>query len=526
MKKLATQATTIQSAFGRRVSLVLCCLLFLFTGPAINAQRVQKRDSGTKSARSTTQLNPAARAALDLAVAQLQQGSLAEAERAARQAVAAAPQSAVAHNLLGVVLDRAGRAEEGYVEFSTAARLDPNFVSALNNLGRHLAERGQTNQAITQFERVLKLDPGHVQAHYNLGSLYRDAGEFAKAAEHFSQARKVEPNDPQLALAFLSVAYRANRVSEADAAAALVEHAVNADARGLFTLATAVAQGGQYEHAARLFARVNELTPHTFEVLYNLGIALYNLDRNDEAARYLAEAADLDPKPAETHLRLGLIASARNDWANAITEFKHVLERDANKASYHFLLGREYFRVGYWDGAISEYTSAVNLEPKQTTYVLARADAYYRKGDWSASAADFDQAAALDPSRSDIEYWQGYAHRAAGDFDLARDFLQKFLLKTPENVDALASLGYVAIEQGRMEDCQAGAEGAQFCGGSQTPPAGAGEKPIVYRGPLSTISCVYAAQTAGAGAGRTGGIQKARCSGEGFDEGADGGRKD
>ena len=151
----------------------------------------------------------------------------------------------------------------------------------------------------------MKLDPGHVQAHYNLGSLYRDAGDFAKAAEHFSEARKADPEDPQLALAFLSVAYRANRATEADAAAALVERAVNADARGLFTLATAIAQGGQYEHAARLFARVNELTPHTFEVLYNLGIALYNLDRNDEAAKYLAEAADLDPKPAETHLRLG-----------------------------------------------------------------------------------------------------------------------------------------------------------------------------------------------------------------------------
>ena len=32
-------------------------------------------------------------------------------------------------------------------------------------------------------------------------------------------------------------------------------------------------------------------TPRTYEVLYNLGTALYNLDRNEEAARSLAEAA-------------------------------------------------------------------------------------------------------------------------------------------------------------------------------------------------------------------------------------------
>lgn len=415
---------------------------------------MQPGKSATSSG-SAAQLSPDARAALDTTVAALQKGSLDDAERAARRAVSAAPRSAVAHNLLGVVLDRAGKTEEGYREFGTAVKLEPNFVSALNNLARHLAERGQLSEAIAQFERVLKIDPAHVQAHYNLGTLYERSGDFVKSAEHFAEARKAEPADPQLALAFLNVAYRANRSAEADAAAALVEQAVGADASGLFTLASALAAGRQYQQAARLYARVNEITPHTFEVLYNLGIALYNLDRNDEAAKYLAEAADLRPGPPETHLRLALIASARNDWANAIIEFKHVLERDAKNPNYHYLLGREYFRVGYWDGAISEYNSAVELEPKEPSYVLARADAYYRKGDWNNAAADFDQAATLDPGRSDIEYWQGYAHRAAGNFDRARVFLERFLAKNPDNVDALSSLGYVAIEQGRFEDAEA-----------------------------------------------------------------------
>ena len=95
------------------------------------------------------------------------------------------------------------------------------------------------------------------------------------------------------------------------------------------------------------------------------------------------------------------------------------------------------------------------MEPKEPAYVLARADAYYRKGDWNGAAAGFDQAATLDPTRNDIEYWQGYAHRAAGTFDRARVFLEKFLAKNPDNVDGLASLGYVAIEQGRLEEAEA-----------------------------------------------------------------------
>ena len=63
--------------------------------------------------------------------------------------------------------------------------------------------------------------------------------------------------------------------------------------------------------------------PRTYEVLYNLGVSLYNLDRNTEAARVLAEAADINPAPSETHFRLGLIASAGSDHANAVEQGRH-----------------------------------------------------------------------------------------------------------------------------------------------------------------------------------------------------------
>src|SRR5262249_25633553 len=236
-------------------------------------------------------------ASLNIAVAALQTNSLAEAEKAARAAVAASPRSATTHNVLGVVLDRKGRTDEAFNEFTTAVSLDQKFVSAHNNLAMMLAERCKTSEAIAEFESVLKADPGHIQAHYNLGALYADAGDFVKAAEHFAQARARAPEDPQLALAFINVAYRANRTSEAEAAADLVERVAASDPRVLFTLGTELAQNEQYERTARIFARVNEKMPHTFEVLYNLGVALYNLNRYDGAPRALAEAPDINPRP-------------------------------------------------------------------------------------------------------------------------------------------------------------------------------------------------------------------------------------
>ena len=437
-------------SLGFKACIMICFLCSTVLPQSVHpkSQQVgQKAGDGEQpGARST-----AMPASLNRAVAALEKGELVEAERSARAAVAEVPRSPAAHNVLGVALDRLGRADEALAEFSTAVKLDPSFIGARNNIGRLLAGRGKKAEAIAEFENILKIQPSHLQAHYNLGALYAGEGNFGKAAEQFSQALRLAPDDLQLELAFLNVAYRADRMAEADATAEIAERTVGSDPRGLFSLSTILAQSKQYERAVRLFLRLNDLQPHTYEVLYNLGIAYYNLDRNEDAARYLAEACDLNPAPAETHFRLGLIASEQSDHANAVLEFKHAIERRPQDANFHYLLGREYFRVGFWEGAINEFTQTIEVDPNQAPYYLARADANYRKGEAAAAASDFDRAAQLDPKIENVEYWQGYTYRAAGVFDVARKHLENFISKNPDHVDALASLGFVAIEQGDLD---------------------------------------------------------------------------
>src|SRR5437763_14490833 len=200
----------------RALSVLLAALFCLLTIQMVNAQRAtQRRQTAAPQSGAAhpaaNDLTAGARASLDAAIAALQRDDLAGAERSARAAIAESPRSAVPHNILGVILEKAGHVDQAFQEFTTAIRLDPNFVSAHNNIGRMLAEQGKTAQAIEEFERVLRIEPNHLQAHYNLGALYGDAGDFAKAAEHFARARAAAPDDPQLALAFLNVAYRANR---------------------------------------------------------------------------------------------------------------------------------------------------------------------------------------------------------------------------------------------------------------------------------------------------------------------------
>src|SRR5215510_12365504 len=208
----------------------ICAALILVLGFEVSGIALQQ-DLAVRSQKGASHsvqpgaagLTAQAQAALDRALAALQANSLVDAERFAREAVQAAPNAAITHNVLGVILDRAGRKDEAFAQYDAAIKLDPSFVGARNNLGRFLAENGKRAEAIAEFERVLTIEPGNVQTRYNLGVLYGDTGQYEKAAEHLARARAVAPDDLQLALAFLNVAFRANRIPEAETVADTVE---------------------------------------------------------------------------------------------------------------------------------------------------------------------------------------------------------------------------------------------------------------------------------------------------------------
>lgn len=74
-------------------------------------------------------------------------------------------------------------------------------------------------------------------------------------------------------------------------------------------------------------------------------------------------------------------------------------------------------------------------------------------GIWEA-AADFEAAAALDPKIENIQYLIGHAHRVALNYDRARIYLEQLIAAQPDHADALAVLGFIAIEQDRLNDAE------------------------------------------------------------------------
>ena len=81
-----------------------------------------------------------------------------------RRATEIDPAFALAHNNLGVALQRAGHYAEALEHFRHAVGVDPGNAAAHLNLGEALLRAGNRDEAIAEFERTLEIDPANAGA--------------------------------------------------------------------------------------------------------------------------------------------------------------------------------------------------------------------------------------------------------------------------------------------------------------------------------------------------------------------------
>jgi predicted O-linked N-acetylglucosamine transferase (SPINDLY family) len=132
-------------------------------------------------------------AAFKLAYCQVVLGELDAAETALRAEIAAHPDYAEAHNLLGVVLTRQALHEQACAAFRIAAQLAPGSAEANNNLANALAEAGRHEEALPYAEKVTQLSPQLAEAHHNLGTLYQSLKRHEDAVASFERALALAP---------------------------------------------------------------------------------------------------------------------------------------------------------------------------------------------------------------------------------------------------------------------------------------------------------------------------------------------
>jgi tetratricopeptide (TPR) repeat protein len=283
----------------------------------------------------------------------LRRGSVNEAESAVRRFLAAQPESAEGHFLLGHILFReiqtdavAGSQQEGVTafqtnsrdgrliaekaraslaEFTTGAKYHAPGAADLKIVSLDFILLGAYADADKWLTKMLEWTPNDADGWYLLGRTKYNENRFAEAVSAFQQSLKLEPRnvkaEDNLGLSYAGL----GRNEEATAA---------------------------YQQAMAWQEEAPLKNPGPY---IDLGTLLIDLNRSGESVSYLLKAAEIAPRSSRAHELLGKAYTRLEEFPKAQAELERAIELAPQSANLHCMLAPVYRKQGLAEKAKSEF---------------------------------------------------------------------------------------------------------------------------------------------------------------------------
>ncbi len=299
------------------------------------------------------------------AVAQLRRDNLEDAECSCLNALKIDRNHALAHHVLGSVLERQDRLSEAITEFRQAISLRPGFANAHLFLANALARQGENREAENGYLKALSLEKGFVPAMAGLGLLYNNIGQSGAAEKWLKEALAIEPGNTEIlihlgqALAFQGRDGEALRV---------LEQAIQSDPDSYganYTLGNIFTRMGRYDDALECYRKADRIRPNDE---YAIGAQAHVLERRGQLDDALGL---LEPFIASGSTHEGIVlpfaelSMQRDNDDEAIHLLEQALSSNTTgqqtRIEIHYKLGKLLDRAGDYDRSFEHYRKANEL---------------------------------------------------------------------------------------------------------------------------------------------------------------------
>lgn len=309
----------------------------------------------------------------------LRRGDTETALKLARKAVAAEPENADAHHLLGLGLQRIRDLAGARGAFQRAVELAPDRADHLFALANITLDLGDPPAAIRLLHEVLSLDPNKLVAYILLGQLARGRGDRVEAERNLKLAERLDPNHPQVLLL-----------------------------NGYLAL-----EAGNAERAMRCFTEVVKLVPRLGAAHYGLGMAYLANNHWFFAEQALANALALESPRSPGTLRAMVEALRRQgkqvETLQALEEL--IATAPADKADLRGLRAELLVNAGRGEAAMADLRGLLDENPTEPKTVR-RATALMAVAGFREEAIARAEAA-LDKFPTDEALWMARLNLAS-----------------------------------------------------------------------------------------------------------------
>jgi tetratricopeptide (TPR) repeat protein len=205
-------------------------------------------------------------------------------------ALALAPDSADAHEVMGDLLIDASEPEAAEAEFRKALVAD-GAASVRTKLAEALRLQGKFSEATAELREAIRLEPTYARAHSGLGLALRAQRNLQESTAAYQEAIRLDPD--------------------------LID-AHNG-------LAVALANQGKLNDAVAEFREIVRVDPDSAIGYYNLAYALADLDRDVESAAALREVVRINPNHYNARFNLGELFRLEGKYDDSVKQFREYL---------------------------------------------------------------------------------------------------------------------------------------------------------------------------------------------------------
>lgn len=357
------------------------------------------------------------------------------------------PDSAIAHEVLGMGLALSGDGPGALEAFDRAAVLESRRPGPVAKRAWLQMETGDLAAARAGFEAALDLDADYAFAHRRLGLLDDVVGDRAGAIRHLRLGLR-DTRQGYLAEAVTLARLLLGRGAYEEVVE-LLEPRVSegssiAVAQGL--LGVALSESGRPADALERFDRALAEAPGTGAWLLGRAVALRRAGRPDDSAGALQGLLDDPAIGPRAHLELGLARLSAGDRAGADQALERAVEGGTARQEVLEAVARHHLSEARFDAAREAFEALIAAGFGRPVDYVTLSELHQREGDRERTLAVLGEAVEQRPDDPYLALRLGNALASFGAYEEAVAELLRARELAPEDPNTLRALG---LAQGR-----------------------------------------------------------------------------
>jgi tetratricopeptide (TPR) repeat protein len=330
----------------------------------------------------------------------------------------------------------------------TAIAARPDWAQAHFVLGTAFAMKGDQTGARSELARALEIDASLLPARRVLAQVHAGLRENEYAVEEGRRYLRERPDDVQLRILVAQSLMRMGRSEEAERELGLIPEE-NRNAEVYYAYGRIRMGKGDLAEARRQFMLALAQLPTNYDILNSLYLLDQKEGRVEESIARVNAAIEADPENPRLRTLLGSIALAQRRGEDAEASFKKAIDLAPNDLTAYENLARYYASTGRLQEAIDTYESAVAVRPEAAQLYHLLGVLYELGGEKEKAISNYEAAIARAPNLGEAKNNLAYLFADSGkNLDRALDLAQEAKALLPDSPNAADTLGWVLYQRG------------------------------------------------------------------------------